>query len=102
MRITTDEQAARVQDRPAIGLRWWIDRFGGLRYGWPPAGEEQHCATIGWVAAGEPMGVIIATELGVTRSIMDTLEERFPGRSWYEGSWSGYGSGDGESFSEAA
>lgn len=85
MRIVRDEPAVS-ESMPSIGLRWWIDRAGELRVGWPPIGAEAACLAIGWIADRDPKGVVEATEIPWNK-VVDALNARFPGREWVEGGW---------------
>ncbi|MEM7623461.1 MAG: hypothetical protein AAF235_09695 [Planctomycetota bacterium] len=72
---------------PSIACRWHVDHAGVLRLFWPIAGNEASCTALGWVAADEATGFIEACASGVSAKLLDLLEQRFPGRRWYEGAW---------------
>lgn len=71
-----------------IGLRWQITRSGDLRVGWPPAGLEDSALALGWMTEDAQVGVIEQPAgASIDIGILEILEERFPNRRWYTGTW---------------
>ena len=73
--------------RPLIGVRWWVDGRSSLHLGWPEPGEEDACQAVGWVAADRPFGVIEAPAGEPDPVVLRQLDDRFPGRRWFDGTW---------------
>lgn len=70
--------------RPQIAARWWVDRAGQLRTGWPSPGGEGEARAMGWAALEVGVGVIEWARGGVDSALLDTLGARYPGRRWLE------------------
>lgn len=87
MKFPTPPARDPIETRPAIALRWWIDRAGALQTRWPSPAAQDQVAAMGWVDLNHPAGVIAQADPAVTPAMLNALDDRFPGRRWFERRW---------------
>ena len=73
-------------DRP-IGLRWHITGSGDLRVGWPAPGLEVYTLAMGWLTEDAQTGIIESPASPIDVGVLEILDERFPNRRWFAGTF---------------
>lgn len=76
-----------TRDGSPIGLRWNITTSGDLHVGWPAPGLEHTVLSMGWLTEDAQVGIIEVPASPVDVGILEILDERFPNRRWFAGTF---------------